>query len=70
MTPDFAKAIITEFNRLDLDCNAGVNLLVERGIVSDQVVGLGDIATEDCARAVAFLKANKSANSDVLFSRK
>ena len=56
MTIDQAKAILVEFDRLGLELMDGVNLLTERGIISDHVVLFGDIAKEDGQACIDFLK--------------
>lgn len=41
-----------------IDACAAMNLLQDRGIVSDNAIEAGDVAREDCAAAIEFLKAN------------
>lgn len=56
MTIEDCKQILIEFERLNLEIPEGLNLLMEAGVMSDNVVMMGDIANEDGKKCVAFLK--------------
>lgn len=60
MTPDDCKLIMREFDRLNLEIPEGLNLLTNKGLISDHVVLLGDVAHEDGRRCVAALMRMKS----------
>jgi hypothetical protein len=59
MTIEQAKAILQEFDRLNLEIDAGLNLLTEHGKISDLCVTMKDIANADGARCVEFLRGYK-----------
>lgn len=56
MTIDLAKQLLSEFDRLNLETVAGINLLDEVGLISNLVVDLGDVANEDVPKCLEFLE--------------
>lgn len=51
-----AKLILHELDRLNLEIRDGINLLDDAGVISNHILGLGDIADEDGAKCVEFLQ--------------
>ena len=56
MTIDLAKQLLSEFDRLNLETVAGINLLDEVGLISNLCESLGDVANEDVPKCLEFLK--------------
>jgi septal ring factor EnvC (AmiA/AmiB activator) len=56
VTIESAKQILIEFERLNLEIPDGLNLLLEHGQISDNVILFGSVCNEDGKRCVEFLK--------------